>query len=95
MFISITTIDPIRKDMSSLLSHTNMNKVNSLHHVKEHLKISNFLQFESHRSKTFKVRAISDLRDLYENKIQVPITHQEVQVHTLKLYKNTNLDRVF
>ena len=47
-----------------------MNKVNSLHHGKEHPKISNFLQFESHRSKTFKVRAISDLRDLYGDKIQ-------------------------
>ena len=47
-----------------------MNKVNSLHHVKEYSKISNFLQFESHRSKTFKVRAISDLRDLYGDKIQ-------------------------
>ena len=38
--------------------------------MKEHPKISNILQFESHRSKTFKVRAISDLIDLYENKIQ-------------------------
>ena len=38
--------------------------------MKEHPKISDFLQFESHRSKTFKVRAISDLRDLYGNKIQ-------------------------
>ena len=49
----------------------NMNKINSLHHVKEHPKISNFLQFESHGSKYFKVRAISDLCDLYgEYKIQ-------------------------
>ena len=47
-----------------------MNTVNSLHHVKEHPKFSNFLQFESQRSKSFKVRAISDLRDLYGNKIQ-------------------------
>ena len=47
-----------------------MNKMNSLHNVKEHSKISNFLQFESHSSKCFKVRAISDLRDLYGNKIQ-------------------------
>ena len=42
-----------------------MNKMNSLHHVKENPKISNFLQIESHSSKNFKVRAISDLRDLY------------------------------
>ena len=39
-----------------------MNKMNGLHHVKEHPKISNLLQFESHSSKSFKVRAISDLR---------------------------------
>ena len=51
------------------LSYTNMNKIQSLHHVKEHPQISNFLQFESH-SKCVKVRAISDLRDLYGNKIQ-------------------------
>ena len=56
--------------MSLFLSYTNMDKMNSLHHVKEHPKISNFLQFESHSSKCFKVRAISDLIDLYGNKIQ-------------------------
>ena len=39
-------------------SFTNMNK------------ISIFPQFESHSSKSFKVRAIGDLRDLYGNKIQ-------------------------
>ena len=33
-------------------------------------KISHFLQFESHSSKSFKVRAIWVLRDLYGNKIQ-------------------------
>ena len=49
-----------------------MTKMNSLYHVKEHPKISDFLQFESHSSKSFKVRAISDLRDLYGNKIQGP-----------------------
>ena len=38
--------------------------------MKEHPQISNFLQFESHSSKSFNVRAISDLRDLYGNKIQ-------------------------
>ena len=38
--------------------------------MKEHPKISNSLQFESHSSKSFKVRPISDLRDLYGNKIQ-------------------------
>ena len=63
-------IDPIHKGMSSFLSYTNMNKIKSLHHLKEHPKISNFLQFESHNSKSFKIRAISDLRDLYGNKIQ-------------------------
>ena len=49
-----------------------MNKINSLHHVKEHPQISNFLQFESHSSKRFKVRAIGDLRDLYGNKTGTP-----------------------
>ena len=38
--------------------------------MKEYPKISNFLQFEGRSSKSFKVRAISDWRDLYENKIQ-------------------------
>ena len=38
--------------------------------MKEHPKISNLLQFESHSSKHFEVRAISVLRDLYGNKIQ-------------------------
>ena len=47
-----------------------MNKMNSLHHVKDNPKISNFLQCESHSSKSFKVRAISDLSDLYGKKIQ-------------------------
>ena len=37
-----------------------MNEVNSLYRVKEHPKFSNFLQFESQKSKSFKVRAISD-----------------------------------
>ena len=46
-------IDPIHKDVSLFLSYTNMNKVNCLHHVKEHPKVINFLQFESHRSKMF------------------------------------------
>ena len=59
------TIDSMQKGMSLFLSYTNMmNKIKSLHHVKEHPKISNFLQFESHSSTSFKVRAISDLRDL-------------------------------
>ena len=56
-------IDPIHKGVSLFLSHTNMNQMNSLHHVKELPQISNFLQFESYSSKCFKVRAISDLRD--------------------------------
>ena len=51
-------IDPIHKGVSLFLSYINMNTINSLHHVKEHPKISNFLQFESHSSKSFKVRAI-------------------------------------
>ena len=34
-----------------------MNKMNSLHHMEEHPKISNFLQFESNSSKRVKVRA--------------------------------------
>ena len=65
-------INPIQKGVSLFLPYTNMNKIKSLHHVKDHLKISNFLQFESHSSKCFTVRAtcISDLRDLYGNKIQ-------------------------
>ena len=63
-------IDPMQKGMSLFLSYTSMNKMNSLHHVKEHPKISNFLQFESHSSKSFKVRAILDLRDLYGNNIE-------------------------
>ena len=63
-------IDPIHKGVSLFLSHTNMNKMNSLHHMKEHPKISNFLQFESHSRKCFRVRAISDLRNLCRNMIQ-------------------------
>ena len=51
-------IDPIHKGVSLFLLYTNMNTINSLHHVKEHSKISHFLQFESHSSKSFKVRAI-------------------------------------
>ena len=80
-----------------------MNKVNSLHRVKEHPKISNFLQFESQRSKT---RAISDLRDLHGNKAFQPRLHvlhtllssndsSRNPSTTLKLYRNTNLDGVF
>ena len=45
-------IDSIHKGVSLFLSYTNMNQMNSLHHVNQS-KISNFLQFES-----FKVRAI-------------------------------------
>ena len=50
-------IDPMQKGMSLFLSYTNMNTMNSVHHVKEHPKISNLLQFESHSSKCVKVRA--------------------------------------
>ena len=84
------SIDPIHKGVSLFLSYANMNKVNSLHYVKEHPKISNLLQFESHSSKTFKVRAISDFKDLRSKAFPasllcfilslVPIAHQEVQV---------------
>ena len=50
------SIEPIHKGLSLFLLYTNMNTMNSLHHVKEHPKISHFLQFESHSSKSFKVR---------------------------------------
>ena len=70
VFVKQWNIDPMQKGVSLFFSYTNMKKIKSLHHVKEHPKISNFLQFESHSSKSFKVRAISDLRDLYGNKIQ-------------------------
>ena len=59
-----------KKACPHFLSYTNMNKIGCLPHVKEDPQISNFLQLESHSSKSFKVKAISDLRDLYENKIQ-------------------------
>ena len=39
--------NPMQNGMPLFLSYTNMNKINSLHHMKEHPKISNFLQFES------------------------------------------------
>ena len=64
------SIDLAPKGVSVFLSYTNINEMNSLHHVKEHPKISNFLQFESQSSQCFKVTAISNLRDLYGNKIQ-------------------------
>ena len=41
----------MQKDVSLFLSYTNMNKMNNLHHMKEH---PNFLQFESHSSKCVK-----------------------------------------
>ena len=44
---TLVAIDPIHKGVSLFLSYTNMNKMNSLHHMKQHPKISNFLQFES------------------------------------------------
>ena len=44
--ITLNPIDPIHKGMSLFLSYTNMNTMNRLHHVKEHSKISHFLQFE-------------------------------------------------
>ena len=48
-------VDPIHKGLSLFFVCTHMNKMNSLQYVKEHPKISNFLQFESHSSKSFKV----------------------------------------
>ena len=54
-------LGPMQKGVFLFLSYTNMNKMNSLHHAKEHPRISNFLQFETCSSKSFKVRAISDL----------------------------------
>ena len=65
---SLRDIDPHKG--VSLFFRTNMNKMNSLHHAREHPQISNFLQFESQSSKSFKVRAISELKDLYGNKIR-------------------------
>ena len=63
-----------------------MNKMNSSHHMNEYTKMSNFLQFECHSSKCFKVRAIiSDLRDLYGNKIQSP-TSLTFMFHTKNVY---------
>ena len=40
-------IDPVHKGVSLFLSHTNMNKMNSLHHMKEHPQISNFLHLRA------------------------------------------------
>ena len=54
----LVSIDPMQKGVSLFLLYINMNKMNSLHHKKEHPKISNFLQCEVHSSKSFKVRAI-------------------------------------
>ena len=96
--------------VSLFLSCTNMNMINSLHQVKEHSKItcSNFLQFESHSSKRFKVRAIFWLlRDLYGNKIQglrslvlyflysLSKNSSRSPSTMLKLFRNTNFDGVF
>ena len=36
----------MQKGMSLFFSYTNMNKIKSLHQVKEHPKMSNFLHFE-------------------------------------------------
>ena len=36
-----------KKACPYFLSYTNMNKMNSLHHMKEYPKISNFLQFRN------------------------------------------------
>ena len=52
----ILIIDSIHKGVSLFFSYTNMNKMNSLRYVKEHPKSSNFLQFESHSSKSFRFK---------------------------------------
>ena len=51
--------DTMQKGVSLFVLYTNMNKMNSLHHMKENPKISNFLQFESQLAvcKCAKVRA--------------------------------------
>ena len=92
MFEIFGIINPIHKGVSLLLSYTNMNQMNGLHHVKEHPKISNFLQFESHRSKTFKVRAILVLRDLYENKIQ-GLSSLSFMFNTFFKFQESRLER--
>ena len=52
-----------------------MNQMNSSHHVKEHPKISNFLQFESQAVNVSKLElAVSDLRDLYGSPTSVDPT---------------------
>ena len=68
MFADVSSVSPsseqrnctIHKGVTLFLSYTNINKTNSLHHVKNVPKLAPFPQFES-RSKCFKVRAISDL----------------------------------
>ena len=52
------SIGPVKKGVSFFLSYTNMNKMNSLYHMKEYdyPKIRNFLQFESYSSKCVKVK---------------------------------------
>ena len=51
-------IDPMQKCMSLFLLYTNMNQMNSLHHMKEYPKISNFPQLESHSSKCSKLELL-------------------------------------
>ena len=51
----LLSIDPMQKGVSLFFSYSHMNKIKRLHHMKEHPKLSNFLQFESHNSKSFKV----------------------------------------
>ena len=78
---------------SLFFSYTNMNKMNSLQYVKEHPQISNFLRCESRSSKSFKVRAISDLRDLYGNKIQglSSLDSNFFNLHDWSLGKHTDI----
>ena len=48
--VNLILTDPIHKGVSLFLSYANMNEMNSVHHMKEHPKISNFLKFENHSS---------------------------------------------
>ena len=89
----------MQKGVYLFLAYTNMNKIKSLLHVKEHPKISNFLQFESHSNKSFKVRNkiqgltsldpnfcnLYDLYDLYTGIIQKTLSKLVFMYRTLYL----------
>ena len=56
------SLDPMQKGVSLFLSYTNMNKRNSLHHMREYPQISNFLRFESHSSKCVKALVLLKIK---------------------------------